>query len=163
MSRVYAAVLLSVLCAASPAVADCDHFKWSVARELQWFGSGPSPIASGASVPLDERAYRIALRPTGEVQFVQPPERSAAADAFAGVVKIEGIDAAGLYQVTLSDEAWIDVVQSGARLESAGFSGQKDCPGVRKSVRFQLEKGAAVIQISSSRRDTLTLAIAKAR
>lgn len=164
MPKIFAVLLVApMMCVAGSAGADCDHFKWSVAKELHWFDSAPSPIASGASVPLDDRAYRIALRPIGEVQFVQPPERPLAAGAFAGVVKVDAIDAAGLYQVTLSDEAWVDVVQGGVRLESVGFSGQKDCPGVRKSVRFDLEKGPAVIQFSNSRRDSLTISVAKAK
>lgn len=162
MSKVYAAaIFLPILCATGSAFADCDHFKWSVASERQWFDSGPSPIASGASISLENRAYRIDLRASGEVQFAQPPERPEKAGAFAGVVKIDGFDA-GFYHVTISDDAWIDVVQDGVRLKSVGFSGEKDCPGVRKSVRFRLEKGSAAIQISNSRQDALMLAVTKA-
>ena len=72
------------------------------------------------------------------------------------------IGKAGLYQITLSDEAWIDVVENGARVKSSDFSGQKACPGVRKSVRFDLAAGPATLQISNSESPKINLAIAPA-
>ncbi len=157
-----AAFLFAVFFLTGSASADCGNFKWSVGQELGWFRSAPSPVASGESVPLEDRAYRLALRPTRDVQFVQPPGRPETPGAFAEIVKVEGVDPPGAYQIALSEEAWIDVVQDGARLKALDFSGQKDCPFVRKTVRFQLEKGPAVIQISNSARDSLTLAVVKA-
>ena len=57
---------------------------------------------------------------------------------------------AGIYQITLSEEAWIDVAQGGALVKSSDFSGAKDCPGMRKSVRFPLSAGAATVEISNA-------------
>ena len=79
----------------------------------------------------------------------------------AGIVRTT-IDRAGLYQITLSDEAWVDVVQNGARVKSSDFSGQKACPGVRKSVRFDLAAGPATLQISNAESAKINLAIAPA-
>ena len=50
----------------------------------------------------------------------------------------------------MSEEAWIDVAENGALVKSSDFSGQKDCPGVRKSVRFQLAAGSATVEISNA-------------
>jgi hypothetical protein len=38
--------------------------------------------------------------------------------------------------VTLSHEAWIDVVQDGRYARSVGSTSRNDCPGLRKSVRL---------------------------
>jgi hypothetical protein len=53
-------------------------------------------------------------------------------------------------------------VQNGASVKSGDFSGQKNCPGVRKSVRFSLAAGAATVQISNAASATIQLAIAPA-
>ena len=82
---------------------------------------------------------------------------------FAATLLVANIDKAGLYQVTLSDEAWLDVVQGDALVKSTGFSGQKDCPGVRKTVRFDLKQGPATLQISNSAAQTLDVAVAPAQ
>ena len=64
--------------------------------------------------------------------------------------------------MTLSDEGWVDVVQNGARVKSSDFSGQKTCPGVRKSVRFTLAAGPAQLQISNVETNKIVFAIAPA-
>jgi hypothetical protein len=65
----------------------------------------------------------------------------------------------GTYQVTLSDEAWIDVIQDGKFLRSIGSSGRSDCPGVRKSVRFELKPEPFVLQLSGVILETIVVAI----
>ena len=76
------------------------------------------------------------------------------------MLKIQALPKAGVYEITLSDEAWVDVVQNGARVKSSDFSGQKNCPGVRKSVRFTLASGAATVQISNAASASIQVAIA---
>jgi hypothetical protein len=140
----------------------CEKFKWSVARERAWFAAGAKPIAAGADIPLAEAGYAVTLIPSDKAVFVAPPERAPKAGTFGAVLKIPGLPKAGLYDVTLSDEAWIDVVQNGAIVKSSDFSGQKACPGVRKSVRFDLAAGPATVQISNAAAPALQLAIAPA-
>jgi hypothetical protein len=65
----------------------------------------------------------------------------------------------GELQISLSDEAWIDVVQDGKAVKLAGFSGMKTCPGIRKSVRFKLAAGPATIQLSGAKKETLKVAV----
>ena len=65
----------------------------------------------------------------------------------------------GEIQFSLSDEAWIDVVQDGKTVKSAAFSGVKTCPGIRKSVRFKLAGGAAIVQFSGARKPDLKVAV----
>jgi hypothetical protein len=140
----------------------CDHFKWSVARERDWFSGEVKPAAAGATIAVGQ-AYAVALEPTDSVAFRLPPERPPKADGFGATIDVANIDAPGLYQITLSDEAWIDVVQGGATAKSVGFTGQKDCPGLRKSVRFNLAAGPLTVQISDATRDAIGLAIAPAQ
>ena len=140
----------------------CDKFKWSVAHERAWFAAGAKQVAAGADIPIAEQAYALALSPEESAGFVAPPERAPKPGTFGGIVKIAALPKGGVYDVTLSDEAWIDVVQNGAAVKSSDFSGQKNCAGVRKSVRFNLAAGAATVQISNVQSASIQLAIAPA-
>jgi hypothetical protein len=154
------AVLLGLIGGAARAQEkdSCDLFKWSVARERAAFGGALKRAASGATVAVGQ-AYAIALGPGDAIAFAAPPERAAKAGSFGAALGLAEIDRPALYQITLSDEAWLDVVQGGAALKSVDFSGQKNCPGVRKSVRFDLKPGAATIQISNSAGAAINLAV----
>jgi hypothetical protein len=140
----------------------CDKFKWSIARERALFAAGPKPAADGATVAVGE-AYAVALAPSASVAYSLPPERAPKTGTFGAALKLAALDKPGLYQVTLSDEAWLDVVQGGAEVKSTGFSGQKDCPGVRKTVRFDLQAGPATIQLSNAAGPTLNVALEPAQ
>jgi len=157
------AALLILTAAIGIARADdasgCEKFKWSIAHERAWFAANPKPVAAGADVASGDGAYAVALVAGDAAVFPVSPERPPKVGTFGGVVKTN-IPKAGLYQVTLSDEAWIDVVQNGARVKSSDFSGQKACPGVRKSVRFDLAAGPATLQISNAENAKINLAIA---
>lgn len=154
-----ALTLALALGAAPPAYADCDHFKWSVAQERGWFAASPAPLPSIGGKAESGHGYALAL--AKDVKLPTPPERAPKPDTYAAVVEAPKL-AAGLYQFSLSAEAWLDVVQNGARIKSSDFSGQRDCPAVRKSVRFTLAQGAATIEISNAASDTLMIAIAPA-
>jgi hypothetical protein len=92
-----------------------------------------------------------------------PPERSLKPGGFGAVLALANVEKAGSYEITLSDEARIDAVQGGALVKSSDFSGQKDCPGVRKSVRFDLNSGPLTIQLSNGPGAAINLALAPAQ
>ncbi len=73
-------------------------------------------------------------------EAVCPSARPKKPDTFGGVLEIDAVEP-GLYQITLSDDAWIDVIQNDAFVKSAAHSGRRDCADVHKSVRFQLGQG----------------------
>jgi hypothetical protein len=116
-----------------PALADdgCDKFGWSVARERSWFAATNKPaIAAGAalaSIPKD--AFVLQLQADTNVAFTMPPERKSKAEHwFGGMIRLPAVAKPRIYQVTLSDEAWIDIVQDGRYVRSIGSTGRSDCP-----------------------------------
>jgi hypothetical protein len=139
----------------------CDAFKWSVARERGWFAEA-KPIAPGATIAAGQ-GYAVALAPNESVAFPVPPERALKPGGFGAILAVANIDKAGAYEITLSDEARIDAVQGDALVKSTDFSGQKDCPGVRKSVRFDLKSGPLTIQLSTGPSAAINLALAPAQ
>ena len=68
----------------------------------------------------------------------------------------------GLHQITLSAEAWVDVVQDGRFLRSVAFSGRSGCAAMRKSVRFELQQRPATIQISGASGQRINLIVTPA-
>ena len=139
----------------------CDAFKWSVARERGWFAE-PKPVASGAAIAASQ-GYAVTLAPNDAVKFSVPPERALKPGGFGAVLAVANLDKAGSYEITLSDEARIDAVQGDALMKSTDFSGQKDCPGVRKSVRFDLNSGPLTIQLSNGPSAAINMALAPAQ
>lgn len=140
----------------------CDQFKWSVARERAWFAADRKPVASGATIVAGQ-GYAVTLGPNETVAFHVPPERALKPGGFGATLAVADIDKAGLYEITLSADGRIDAVQGDALVKSVDYSGQKDCPGVRKSVRFDLKTGPLTIQLSNAPEAAIDLALAPAQ
>ena len=137
----------------------CSQFKWPVERERQAFTSSSLPvIKSGAAYPAMMSGVTVALDPQTAVVYPQPPARPPkSSPAFGAVIPAPSVAAPGTYQVTLSEEAWIDLVQNGVRLRASDFSGKKGCDSVRKSVRFKLGPGPVTIEISDAATERVNL------
>jgi hypothetical protein len=82
---------------------------------------------------------------------------------FGGTLSFEAPAQAELYYVTLSSEGWIDVVQNGAGIRTDAHTSAKECPGVRKSVRFPVGPFPIVLQVSGVPTDTIKIGIRPAR
>jgi hypothetical protein len=139
----------------------CEQFEWPVKREQTLFAaSGLSPVPSGSQLDSIGGGVALALQPHASVTFVLPPERQPKSpDSFSGVISFANVPKAGLYQITLSAEAWIDVIQNGQALKSTAFSGKRGCADVRKSVRFELKPGALTIQLSGAAEKAVKVAV----
>jgi hypothetical protein len=74
-------------------------------------------------------------------------------------VRLPALTKPGIYQITLSDDAWIDVIQNGRYSRSVGSTGRGDCTGVRKSVRLDLDASPIVLQVSGVASDTIAITI----
>ncbi|RAZ76842.1 hypothetical protein DPM35_09900 [Mesorhizobium atlanticum] len=151
--------LFAILAGTSFAMAadtGCDAFKWPVEREQALFPEAPA-AQSGATLTVGE-AVDLTLAAVDTVPFQVPPQRAPAAGTFGATANVT-VPPEGDLQLSLSDEAWVDVVQDGKTVKSAAFSGVKTCPGIRKSVRFKLAGGAAIIQVSGAKKADLKLAV----
>ena len=143
-------------------MAPCDQFAWPVKREQALFASKDLPhIASGATLDsFPDHGIALELEPHDAVPYTLPPGRPPKiANSSGGLVVISHVPKAGQYQITASGEGWIDIIQDGKALASAAHSGRRDCPDVRKSVRFDLQSGAVTIQVSGVKSKLIKLAI----
>jgi hypothetical protein len=166
-ARVWAACLALLLCAAGARAGECTGFGWPVDVELGWMkASGLAATPSGARfAEPPERALELALAPSESAKLPVAPSGApqvAPPKAHAGFVVITRIPTAGVYQVSLSGPAWIDVVQSGSPLPAQEHTSVKDCAVIHKSVRFALQPGPATLEVSSAPGDRIRLAIRRA-
>lgn len=153
--------LVFFLLVAASARADCDHFKWKLDQEKSWFAQTPEPVEAGGQIASATGAYQVSLKPESAAGYVVAP-KTLTSGAFGAIVRIAQIPKAGLYQVTVSSEAWIDVVQDNARARTRNVSRQRDCPSFKKSVRFLLAAGPAVVEFSGATASSLAFALAEA-
>ena len=149
-------LLAGLGCAGAAAAQEqppCEQFAWSIHREQALF-SAPhlNTTSSGAVVESLENGIVLELLPNGAVPFLLPPARRPKAESYGGVITIANLPKAGTWQVTASGEAWIDVVQDGKAAASVAHTGNRDCEGVRKSVRFELQPGPVTLQVSGALR-----------
>ncbi len=143
----------------------CDRLSWSVGREHGWFDDARLPRReSGARLRQIDRAVELDLRPTPDVHFFLSPVHEPKSDSFSGVVAFFGVPRLGRYQVTLSEEASVEVFENGTRLKPVGRVSGKSCPGIRESVRFDLAPGNLVlVEVIGAPTRTIKVALAEAR
>lgn len=141
--------------------ADCANFKWPINRELTAFkGDGLPVVASGAALPGLVEAAQLKLLPQDQVTYTMAPKRAPKhTPAYGGSFTLPPIASGDTYQVTISDDAWIEVAQNGAALKQTGFTGSHSCKAVHKSVRFSLATGPATVEISDSGLDSLKIEV----
>jgi hypothetical protein len=139
----------------------CDGFKWSLKHEAELLQAPARPVvASGADAAVDGKAYDLKLVDFEHAGLPTPPERKPKmTPSMAGFVRYAA-PTAGAYQVTISQAAWIDVVQDGHMIKPSAFSGAQDCPGVRKSIRLTLAATPFTIQISGMPEASIGLVVA---
>lgn len=148
---------------ATPALAQepigCDKFKWPVEKEMAALRApNLKAVASGSNVATMPFAGTLLLGPLKAANLPKAPERAPKDDRFAGFLSVAGTRA-GTYSISLSDAAWIDVVQNNNFLKARAHSGVQGCEGIRKVVQFDLTSEPFVVQISGAAKERLTLAI----
>ena len=139
----------------------CDKFKWPIEHERAAL-TAPDRVklASGgelAAVPAT--GMTIALQAPAEAKLPTPPERAPKDGTFAGFTSFKTAPKAGIYTVSLSAGAWVDVVQGGHALKPKGFSGATDCDGIRKTMKYEISANPFVLQISGARDSAVSVAI----
>ena len=99
------------------------------------------------------------VAPPGDAALPSPPERAPKEGTFAGFARFNHAPKAGIYTVSLSAGAWVDVVQDGHFLKPKAFSGATDCDGIRKTMKYELAASPFVLQISGARDDSISAAV----
>lgn len=163
-----ALIIVALVAWLGPAIADdgCDKFAWSLTRERAALAASDKTVAVAGDTltALPAGALVIRLQPGAQASFDMPPERKPRTEQWhGGLVRLPALARSGVYQVTLSDDAWIDVIQNGRYARSVGSTGRSDCRGVRKSVRLYLDANPVVLQVSGVAADTIAIAVGPAQ
>ncbi len=165
--RAFSAVAIFALFLASPfrvpahaagegcAAAACRWRRTARARRRRSCARALGPPAGAAPAAR----LRARPRPVRTRRAPRRPERTGEGGA-AGYVRLPAPTADGLLQVTLDQPAWIDLIAGGMPLKAVAFTGVRDCPLARKSVRFAVAAGAPlVLQISGTQAASVKLSI----
>jgi hypothetical protein len=108
---------------------------------------------------LPPTGITLALQAPADAKLPSPPERAPKDGTLAGFTSFKGAPKAGIYTISLSAGAWIDVVQDGHFLKPKGFSGATDCEGIRKTMKYELSDKPFVLQVSGSKDSSISIAI----
>lgn len=157
IAAAFAALFMSPSLAQEP--VGCDKFKWPVERETTALRSSDlKTIVSGSDIAALPFVAKIALKAPKDTAPPTPPERAPKDGTFAGFVSSKGV-AAGVYSISLSAPAWLDVVQNGQFLKVRSFSGVQGCDAIRKVVKFELTGQPFTLQISGVAADSISVAV----
>jgi hypothetical protein len=147
---------------ARAAGAGCDAGRWPLSATQARFGGTLPALASGEALPALGAPVLVNLSAQGDVAFPHAPGRTSKANpAFAAIIKL-GPEAAAIYQITVSDGAWVDMIENGELVKQSGYVRRKDCVGVDKSIRFKTNGGPLTIQISGAYARTIKVEAARA-
>ncbi|MGX9429043.1 MULTISPECIES: hypothetical protein [Bradyrhizobium] len=155
-----------LLLGSAPALAaeepsGCDKFKWPIDRERAALTAPDrAKLTSGNEfAALPASGFTLTLVAPADAKLPTPPERAPKDGTFAGFTSFKTTPKAGLYTISLSSGAWLDVVQDGHFLKPKAFSGATDCDGIRKTVKFELSASPFVLQISGVKENSISVAI----
>ena len=139
----------------------CDKFKWPINRERAALTAPDrTKLTSGSKqASLPSSGITLTLAAPTDVKLPLPPERAPKDGTFAGFANFTSAPKAGLYTISLSAGAWIDVLQGGHFLQPVAISGATDCDGIRKTMKYELSADPFVLQISGAKDNSVSIAI----
>jgi hypothetical protein len=165
-------LMLAVPCSAalaqetSSSHSPCAALDTSLPQALSGWTS-KAPLRSATNEPglpaarLDlGHAAQATLHHTREVTYVVEPGKPGGSVAYGGILAVK-IDEAGLYQVSLSSGAWIDLVLGASKIASTAHGHGPECSSIRKAVAFPLKPGDYIVQISANAAPTLDIMISR--
>ena len=163
--RAASALALLLLCAAQVKAAEepsgCDKFKWNIDHERAALtASDRAKLTSGSEeTALPSSGMILSLVKPADAKLPTPPERAPKDGTFAGFTSFKNAPKAGIYTISLSAGAWVDVSQDGHFLKPKAFSGATDCDGIRKTMTYELSASPFVLQVSGAKDDSISIAI----
>ena len=138
----------------------CGGFKWPLDAERAALARPDKPsLANGGALAFNV-ATTLELQPLASAALPKAPERAPkSAQAYAGHFILGGPAKAGLYKVTISSPAWIDVIDGESYLHPKAFTGATACEGARKSVKFDLPSRPLAVQFSGVEADRISVIV----
>ena len=139
----------------------CDKFKWPIEHERAAL-TAPDRIklASGGELAaLPTTGITLGLQTAAEAKLPTPPERAPKEGTFAGFANFNSAPKPGIYTISLSVGAWVDLVQDGHALKPKAFSGATDCDGIRKTMKYEISASPFVLQVTGVKQDAVSVAI----
>jgi hypothetical protein len=139
----------------------CDKFKWNIDHERAALTAPDRMklVSGGELAALPSTGMTLDLSPPAEAKLPTPPERAPKEGTFAGFTSFKTPPKAGIYTVSLSAGAWVDVVQDGHPLKPKAFSGATDCDGIRKTMKYEISASPFVLQVSGTKENSISIAI----
>ena len=164
--------LLAIAATAAPGLAraqeqegsGCSGFKWPLDLERAALGRSDKPsLANGGALALNV-ATTLELQPLASAELPEAPERAPkSARLFAGHFTLAAPAKPGVYKITISAPAWIDVLDGGNYLHPTAFTGATGCEGARKSVKFDLPSRPLALQFSGVEGDLIAVIVSPDR
>jgi hypothetical protein len=159
-------IVALILLIAGPARAaeepsGCDKFKWNIDHERAALTTPDRvKLASGTELSaLPSTGMILALATLEDARLPGPPERASKEGTFAGFTKLVSAPKAGIYTISLSAGAWVDVMQGDHLLKPKAFSGATDCDGIRKTMKYTISASPFVLQVSGAKENSISIAI----
>jgi hypothetical protein len=139
----------------------CDKFKWPIDHERAVL-TAPDRVtlmSGGELAAMPSIGVTLSLVSPADAKLPSPPERAPKDGTMAGFANFKGAPKAGIYTISLSAGAWIDVVQDGHVLKPKAFSGATDCDGIRKTMKYELAAQPFLLQVSGAKESAISIAI----
>ena len=119
--------------------------------------AGKPEVKSGSAAAVDGKALDVKLVPLADAHLPHAPGRTPKMNTSTAGFLSYGAPTTGTVEITSSAAVWIDVVQDGKLVKPSAFSGSRNCPGVRKSLRFSLANTPFVVEISGTSETSIGL------
>jgi hypothetical protein len=139
----------------------CDKFKWNIDHERAAL-TAPDRVKLASGVELaavPSTGMTLGLTAPADAKLPTPPERAPKEGTLAGFTSFKSPPKAGIYTVSLSAGAWVDLVQDGHPLKPKAFSGATDCDGIRKTMKYEISASPFVMQVSGAKETSISIAI----
>ena len=158
--------LIAIALIATPGLAHaqegsgCSGFRWPLDHERAALTRVDKPSVPNGGALAYDAATTLKLQPLSAAGLPKAPERPPrSTNSFAGHFTLAAPAKPGVYRVTISSAAWIDILDGGAYLHPRAFTGAKDCDGARKSVKFELPSRPLALQFSGVPRDQISVIV----
>ena len=154
------ACFLLVVSAADVAAQDrrCGSASWSLGRPINLFDEPLPTVRDAHSLPK-EGVFRLSLKPVSDVLYPVAPEQGSDGGNGAAIT-IERVSA-GRYEIALSEDAWVDAVQSYKRLPLLPHPAKTECRGVRQRLLVVVGDEPLTLQIGGTIARQISIAVTR--